>query len=343
MAILLYLSTILLSSYLLHKLYVQKELFPVIDMPNQRSMHERPTKKSAGVLFIFLFLASLWIFPVLFFPDTFLQTFLIPLTIALVFSSGIGFVDDLYNLSSVKKLLLELAFFLPLCYFLEPKFTIFGVEFSPVLASGICCLYVVFVMNLCNFMDGLDLYLLVSFLTSITLLYVSDLKNLPVVIYWMGAPILVASLFGFFRYNFPPAKVFMGDSGSLPLGVLIALLPFCSGIQAGATDLSYSFFFIPLFWLDGIVTLLSRIYQRENIFQAHRLHLYQRICKHWSKKKTCFLLGLSNLLAAPFIYLFAQKHLSFYMSFLGCLLVFLLLYSFLLKKYNLKLVNHEQK
>ena len=121
-------------------------------------------------------------------------------------------------------------------------------------------------VNFYNFMDGLD-----GFITTITVLQLSFIAlYLQQSIWWL----LIAALLGFLYWNWSPAKIFMGDVGSTVLGAVMAI----ALIQVQDPTLAWSSLAITLpITTDTIYTLVVRLTRRENIFQAHRTHIFQRL------------------------------------------------------------------
>jgi UDP-N-acetylmuramyl pentapeptide phosphotransferase/UDP-N-acetylglucosamine-1-phosphate transferase len=145
--------------------------------------------------------------------------------------------------------------------------------------------FLVWMTNLYNFMDGMD-----GFAGGMTLLGAGFLASLA----WQGEHrlILVLSLLlavaalGFLAHNFPPAKIFLGDVGSVPTGFLIGAL-----ILLGCRDRLFTVW-VPLmlfspFIVDATATLLRRAAQGERVWIAHRTHYYQRlVLLGWGHRKT---------------------------------------------------------
>jgi UDP-N-acetylmuramyl pentapeptide phosphotransferase/UDP-N-acetylglucosamine-1-phosphate transferase len=97
---------------------------------------------------------------------------------------------------------------------------------------------------------------------------------------------IAAAAAGFLIFNFPPAKIFMGDVGSIPLGFLAGALGVAGWLQ-GLWPLWFPLIVFAPFIVDASVTLLRRALRRERIWQAHREHYYQRlILSGWSHRKT---------------------------------------------------------
>ncbi|MCE9500487.1 MAG: hypothetical protein K8R21_08325 [Leptospira sp.] len=297
--------------------YYKSEFISISDVPNERSMHTASVKKAAGIFFVSVFIiAALILLPVS------LETLFI--ISGSVFCLLLGFADDILNLSSFTKLIAEFMFFIPFSGYFCGNCRIFGIDpgligiFAPVLVA----FYFVFVINLCNFMDGIDFYLVLTFFVSMVNLII--LGNFT----GISANYLIlfsASFLGFAILNYPPAKLFMGDSGSLPVGFLLASLPFFINTPS-TPDLSMSILLIPVFWTDGVITIVSRYIQGKNILQAHREHLYQRISLSiFSKRTTSVLFGLINLSAAGSHFVL-KNYLTTTVSILLLLTVFAGLY-----------------
>jgi UDP-GlcNAc:undecaprenyl-phosphate/decaprenyl-phosphate GlcNAc-1-phosphate transferase len=284
----------LLSFFLLHQYY--KSHWSVMDVPNHRSMHEYPVKKSAGLIFMSIFVISVSIFSYI--KSSMTDHIFYVLSGVSLFVI-LGLLDDIYDLRSIHKLVVQfIIVYLLLYFFISTEYHVLRISsFSyPVVARFFTTLLIVFVMNLCNFMDGLDLYLSLNSIFAIGILFVCFSAFLLETSWILF--IFLSVIFSFLFFNYPPARLFMGDSGSLSIGFLLASLPLF--IQSQNQDFSMIFFFIPFYWTDGLVTIFKRLLQKENILQAHRQHLYQKISlKCWSKKQTSITLSLLNLLSLP--------------------------------------------
>ncbi len=226
--------------------------------------------------------------------------------------SSLGLIDDLLNLRSKLKLGIELGFIFLLTFYLPNEFTIFSIYISEVFYFNkiLLTIYIVFIINLTNFMDGLDLYLSLTFILIIISIYI--ILNFTINDFLTIYLILLLCMSAFYYYNFPNAKMFMGDSGSLPLGLMISLVPLYLSTEKIKPDLQNIFILIPVFCIDGIFTLVKRFFEKKNIFSAHREHLYQRIQieKNWPKKKTLYLFSSLNIIPI-LIYVLLSSHISF--------------------------------
>ena len=152
------------------------------------------------------------------------------------------------------------------------------------LAVPITILFLVWVTNLYNFMDGMD-----GFAGGMTVLgfgflgYVSRNGNSMIPLL---AVLTVGAAGGFLLHNKPPAKIFMGDAGSITLGFLAGSLSVL-GMHQGLFDFWVPVLIFSPFIVDATVTLLRRLFRGEKIWHAHREHYYQRlVLAGWSHRKT---------------------------------------------------------
>ena len=156
----------------------------------------------------------------------------------------------------------------------------------------LCGLYLVWMVNLFNFMDG------IASVEAITATLVGAL------LWWLagsGTGWLVAVLFagcvgGFLVWNFPPAKVFMGDAGSGFLGLMVALLSLWCGQASPALFWAW-FTLIGCFMVDATTTLVRRVRRGERFHEAHRSHAYQYAARQFGEHRPVTLaVGAINLL-----------------------------------------------
>jgi UDP-N-acetylmuramyl pentapeptide phosphotransferase/UDP-N-acetylglucosamine-1-phosphate transferase len=331
-----YVAILALISLIFHASYVFGRL-GVKDIPNERSLHTEITKKSGGMVFIPLFLVYIlvWIYGN---PENLGQNFYLRLLLlGCAFFCFLGFLDDLYHLSPNFRLILEFSFSLLWIYFLDPAVSLFGHTLSgPFLIVTVTGFCLVFIVNLVNFMDGLDLYLIGTLFISILFWSpVYSLSFLPGQNFFIVLTLFLCAISGFSFFNFPKAKLFMGDSGSLAIGFLFIALPLLVSKESNESfELLTLFFLFPIFWIDGIVTIVIRASQKKHLFRAHREHLYQILTEtRLGKTGTCFISILSNLPATIVYSLFQLKLLELQISkdtlILIIIFVYIVIYSFL--------------
>lgn len=219
----------------------------LLDIPNDRSSHTRPTPRGGGLGFILAFTLT----------AAFTQPN--PLAVFLVLAplACISFLDDRCHVPAKFRYLVQLlAAALAIAQF--GTFPLFALPFIAIAFTAF--------INFYNFMDGLDG--LVASTAALQLAFLAVTLNQP--LWWL----LVAALLGFLYWNWSPAKIFMGDVGSTVLGAGIAIALLNSPTPSHLwTALPITF---PLIG-DATYTLIRRLLKSENIFQAHRTHLYQRL------------------------------------------------------------------
>jgi Fuc2NAc and GlcNAc transferase len=266
----------------------------LLDIPNERSSHTQPTPRGGGLGFIVGFAGSslgalAFAKPeaIAFTPQTLLILWLILLPLALI-----GIIDDRRDVPAAVRYLVQIAtagitvtYFHP---FPQPWLTSVGFP-GVVIAFTLTLIGFTAFINFYNFMDGLDG--LVAGVSIIQLSFLTVYLDLPFL--WL----LVAAVAGFLWWNWSPAKIFMGDAGSTVLGATIAialLIPDNSPTQAWSA-LAIT---LPLVG-DAIYTIIRRLLKGENIFKAHRSHLYQRLQQQgWSHRQVALTYMILTALAS---------------------------------------------
>ena len=285
-----------------------------LDNPNKRSLHTIPIPTAGGLSFIIPLL--IYDLVIGFFNNWQHNIPLSLLCIPLIF---ISFLDDLVNVPSIYRYLLQLFTSFLLLRFGNIDFLFFG----PILNILIFIFLVIFitgVINFTNFMDGSDgLVSGCMFILFIIINIKLDL-NLSIII-------LLGSLATFLYWNWSPAKIFMGDTGSTFLGIYFIgnLLQLRNILEILGLFLIAS----PLFG-DALVTLFRRLYSKQNIFKAHRQHLYQRLYLGKLSKKQIALLYISQSLLIGIVFI----NLNFFYE-IGSIIICLFIMYLVEKKYAL--------
>ncbi|NJK51648.1 MAG: glycosyltransferase family 4 protein [Leptolyngbyaceae cyanobacterium SU_3_3] len=261
-------STSLLTTDLVRRMFSLQ----LIDIPNDRSSHLQPTPRGGGLGFILGFILAtgmaLLLSPVV--QSDLVNTSQAGLWLSLVPLIGIGILDDRGNVPARVRYLVQLSVSILVVVhcgaFPQPWLTALG-NFGNLAAILLSVIGMTALINFYNFMDGLDG--LVAGITAIQLGFLAFWFNQPLL--WL----LVAAICGFLYWNWSPAKIFMGDVGSTVLGASVAL----SLLNQAYDPLkAWSAITITLpIAADTIYTLIRRLLRKENIFQAHRSHLYQRL------------------------------------------------------------------
>jgi len=273
----------------------------ITDIPSERSSHVRPTPRGGGVGFVgFLFIAfSSYL---LFFGERLGIEFLIFL-IALLIISTLGWFDDRNNLSRRSRFgvqliasLLVLIFIQNLSHIAIPSVGLFSLG---IFGFVIGVIWITGVTNIYNFMDGVDGLSSVQAISASAgwciLSYMFQLQDLFVLNIFV-----MAGVIGFLFLNWSPARIFMGDVGSLFLGFLFGVMPFIAATFSDQIDTGEAVWFGALllwpFLFDGAFTIIRRSFNGENIFEAHRSHLYQKLnIIGWSHQRISLLYAFFSI------------------------------------------------
>jgi Fuc2NAc and GlcNAc transferase len=235
----------------------------LLDQPNARSSHRRPTPRGGGVAFVLVasvgsVLASLASSSSASAPLPLLAAPLLALPLALV-----GFLDDRHSLPASLRYGVQLA--TALVVVLTSPLVVTSFVLLPMLA--LLVIAVTAVINFTNFMDGLDGLVAGCMVVAITAAAIQLEAPWPI---WA----LVGALLGFLLWNWSPAKVFMGDVGSTFLGAVFSVLV----LQASTWSVALAMLLVatPLL-ADAFLCVPRRWMAGHRVFQAHRLHLFQRL------------------------------------------------------------------
>ena len=307
----------LLLTWVLRRYALSRSL---MDIPNARSSHSVPTPRGGGVAIVLAYLAVL--------PVVGYQGWLSwPLVIGLMGSGAwvavVGFLDDHGHIAARWRLL---AHFIGAAWLLAwlpelPRFAVMGTSFDlGLLGYLLGALMLVWLLNLYNFMDGIDGIASVEAITVCVggaLLYA--LVGIPML---AAAPLLLAAaVAGFLVWNFPPARIFMGDAGSGFLGVVLGGLT----LQAAwvAPQLLWAWLILlGVFVLDATFTLLRRLMRGDKVYEAHRSHAYQYASREYGAHLpvTLTVLAINVLWLLPWACVVALGYID---GLLGLLIAYL--------------------
>jgi UDP-N-acetylmuramyl pentapeptide phosphotransferase/UDP-N-acetylglucosamine-1-phosphate transferase len=242
--------------FLVMRLYFKiADHYNIIDHPNERSSHSEITIRGGGIIFLFAALCALVLHPEYWMPI--LGMFLIGI---------ISFVDDRITLSGKIRIIFHLSAVTLLFIFLG----LFGL--FPWWITLLIYIVVIGIVNAYNFMDGINgitgLYSLVVLLGLQYINYNSQ-AFVPVNLIWL--PILASLIFLFYNFR-TKARCFAGDVGSITIAFWIVFLLLALMIQTA--NISY-ILFLAIYGVDTILTIIHRLFLKQNIFDAHRLHFYQ--------------------------------------------------------------------
>lgn len=237
----------------------------ILDVPNDRSSHETPTPRGAGVGIAIAFtVACLTVSPGTLLPVS-----------AVLFFFALGLADDLRSLRPTRRLLAQMMLAAVGCLAAASLANPSSVSLWLLvpLGSGV----VLVTVNAVNFMDGLNgitgisTGVIAAFL-AVEAIHVGASETAVIAVAIGGA----AS--GFLPWNFPKAKVFLGDSGSYTIGAALGIAAVAVWAQGGHPLAVVGMFAVYL--TDTGVTLVRRSLRREPVFEAHRTHVYQQLTDH---------------------------------------------------------------
>jgi len=240
--------------------------------PNARSSHKVPTPQGGGIAVV----AATTIVVVaaeIFFPNQFGNQW----QLSIVFASAIGLAlvgvtDDLWPLDAIPRLVLQTAAVAAVVVALPADIHIVPVvpwwlDRAFLLVGG------VWLVNLVNFMDGIDWMTVAEIVPATAALGLFGLIGVLPPEAALVALALCGAMIGFAPFNRPVAQIFLGDVGSLPIGLLLGWL---LALLAGGGHFTTAAL-LPLYYLaDATITLMRRLMNGEPVMQAHRSHFYQR-------------------------------------------------------------------
>ena len=285
-----------------------------LDRPNPRSLHSAPVPRTgglglmAGIFAADIFLGLPW-----------------PLWTGMGILIVVSVADDIYNLSAVWRLLAHFA-----AAVLAMTYLLLGSFGLPLMLLAI--VVTAWMTNLYNFMDGSD-----GLAGGMT---VFGFGFYGVAAWISGNEIfalvnfsIAASAMAFLLFNFHPARIFLGDTGSIPLGFLAAALGSMGWLQNDWPVWFPLLVFSP-FIMDASATLVKRALKRKKVWQAHREHYYQRLVQiGWGHRKTAWIEYVLMLTAGASALWATRQDTPLQFALLVCWAVFYLLAMIILDRY----------
>ena len=273
----------------------------IVDHPNERSLHQTPVPRTGGVAVICGIAVGLGIgllmtasaAPLSWSP-------LVWIALATLLVGGISLVDDHRDLSQRYRLLVHalgaIALYLGGLRWDQAGLPGLDATLPGWLALGLTLLYIVWMINLYNFMDGMDGFAGGMAVFGFGAMALLGLMG-DVLPFAVTAMVIAAAAAGFLTRNFPPARIFLGDIGSSVLGLLAASMTLW-GANLGLFPFWVGCLVFSPFIVDATWTLLRRIAKGEPFWRAHRSHHYQRlVLAGWGHRRT-LLRGYLIMLAA---------------------------------------------
>lgn len=278
----------------------------MMDHPNERSLHSEPISRAGGLAIMVAFfvvsggalLLGVGISPILLFC-------------ALIITV-ISFLDDCYSLSVAVRFVIHLGVAIVLVvngfHLSVLELPGWSWRWPESVALVVSSVFIVWLINLYNFMDGMDGFAagmaIVGF--SCFALFGWQAQDQP---FMTANLIIVSAVLGFLLFNFPPARIFMGDTGSSTLGFLVAAFSLWASVAEIFPIWIAVLVFSP-FIVDASITLIRRLFTREKIWEAHKSHFYQCLVQiGWGHRKTVLYAYLLMILCAVSAWLAMQLDL----------------------------------
>lgn len=282
----------------------------LIDIPNERSSHSIPTPRGGGVAIVVSFLLAL---PVLGGLNLLSSSALYGLLGSGLLVAIIGFADDHGHIAARWRLLGHFIAAGWALFWLNglPPMQLLGVMvdlgwFGNILAL----LFLVWMLNLYNFMDGIDgLASAEAICVCLGSCVVYGFSGHPELMWTALA--LSAAVGGFFCWNFPPARIFMGDAGSGFLGLILGVMTLAAAWAS--VELLWSWLILlGVFIVDATWTLIRRLLNGDKVYEAHRSHAYQYASrKYGSHKLVAFsVIGINIVWLLPMAVAVGGGHIS---------------------------------
>lgn len=315
-SIVFFILTLLFTGYMRH--YALKK--NIIDNPNERSSHSVPTPRGGGVAVVGSYLLALAV--LMYSQQLELHTGFTLMAAGFVIAL-LGFLDDHGHINSMLRLAIH--FFVAISVVVSlggfGEVTIFnGVQLG-FIANIIAVLFLVWLLNLYNFMDGINGIASVEAITatvSMAILYYLLNTSLNSDLLWL----LAACVFGFLLWNFPKAKIFMGDACSGFLGLTLGILALIALKENLALFCAW-IICLGVFIVDATFTLIRRVVTGHKMYDAHRSHTYQILSRHFNSHTpvTLAVAAINIFWLLPIAYFVATQNYAY--PELGILIAYL--------------------
>lgn len=317
------LTTFLTSLILTHLMIKISKNMNIMDIPNERSVHKKPTPLLGGIA---IFLSFLFGF-ILFGNQN-------PLMISILIASFLilllGIFDDIKPIKARYKFVIHILVALIVVFYGGLKLThvdIFGLSLNfKWMSPYITILIIAGIINAVNLIDGLDGLCAgissIYFLTiGVIALILNKFNGLDIILSF----IMLGSTLGFLVFNFPPAKIFMGDTGSTFLGLMISVIMLLGFKTVTLTSLLIPLVLLILPITDTLFAIIRRALNKKPIGQADKEHIHHQLLKHLSTRKTILVIYVVDLIFSVVSIFYAigkkKEMIIFYI-----LLMFILLY-----------------
>ena len=239
--------------------------------PNARSSHSDPTPQGGGVAVVLAVILTLGVQSAFIGPERAELADAMPLGTAVVLLTVLGFIDDMFPIAPLRRLAVQTVAVILAVSMMPAELRAIpivpiAVERAAEIVAGL------WFVNLVNFMDGIDWMTVAETVPCTASIFIFALLGAAPPPAGSVALALCGAMLGFAPFNRPVAKLFLGDVGSLPIGLLLFWLL----LQLAGSGHLAAAMLLPLYYVaDTTITLLRRIVRGERITEAHRTHFYQ--------------------------------------------------------------------
>ena len=316
LSIVFFILTLLFTGYMRH--YTLKK--NIIDNPNERSSHSVPTPRGGGVAVVCSYLLAL---TVLIYSQQLTVHIGLTLIAAGFVIALLGFLDDHGHINSMLRLaihfMVAIAVVISLGGFAEVAI-LNGIQLG-FFANIIAVLFLVWLLNLYNFMDGINGIASIEAITvtvSMAMLYLL----LNVGLNHQILLLLAACVLGFLLWNFPKAKIFMGDACSGFLGLILGIFALIA-LKVDIALFCAWLICLGVFIVDATFTLIRRVVTGHKMYDAHRSHTYQILSRHFNSHTpvTLAVAAINIFWLLPIAYFVATQNYAY--PELGILIAYL--------------------
>ncbi|MEG2621153.1 MAG: MraY family glycosyltransferase, partial [Bacilli bacterium] len=266
-----------------------------VDYPNERKIHKKPMPRAGGLMMFFGF-----IFGYMLFAQENTQMLAILIASFIVVLTGI--IDDISPLKARQKLIGQVVAACIVTFYgniLLNDISAFGLYFDfGIFAYPLTIIFMVALMNCINFIDGLD-----GLAAGISAIFFTTIGIIAFIMHNIGSLeitltfIMIGASLGFLIFNFNPAKIFMGESGSMFLGFMISVVCLVGFKAVTLTSLVVPMLILAIPILDTFFAIIRRIINKKPIYEADKEHLHHQLLnKKFSQRKTVLIIYAVSIL-----------------------------------------------
>ena len=265
-----------------------------VDKPNARKIHKEPIPTLGGLAIFIAFIIGYMFFGVA-------NSLMLSILIASFLILLLGVFDDINPIPAKYKFIVHLLIGAIIVFYGGLKLgeiTMLGLRFNfGFLSPYITIFFIVAIINAINLIDGLDgLASGVSIIYFITIIVIAILLNRVANLEFLLCLLMTGATLGFLAYNFPPAKIFMGDTGSTFLGLIIAIVALLGFKNATLTSLLIPLLVLAIPILDTLFAMIRRELKGEPISKPDKEHTHHQLLKRFSKTKTLLIIYGVNII-----------------------------------------------